>query len=93
MDSLFGSTYDTKEKRFCNKWTLEEAIGKCLDVRFQESKQFNKLIAELYAHAFTNGNETLFKFMESRFSTNVIQDKEVHIHFELVSSREQANAN
>jgi len=92
MDNLFGFTDDTKKKKFCGRWTLEEAIGKCLDIRFQDSKQFPKLIAELYAHAFTNGNETLFKFLESRFNANVIQDKEVHIHFDIVSTREQANA-
>jgi hypothetical protein len=81
-----------KNKLFCKKWLLEEAVGKCLDIRFQESKLFPRLIAELYAHAFVNGNETLFKFLESRFSANVIQDKEIHLHFEVVNSAEEARA-
>jgi len=92
MDNLFGFRDETPKKKFCGRWTMEEAIAKCLDMRFQDSKLFPKLIAELYANAFLNGNETLFKFLETRFNANVIQDKEVHIHFDVVTSREQANA-
>jgi len=92
--AMFGFEPEAKKskKLFCGKWELEEAVGKCLDISFQENKLFNKLIAELYAHAFTQGNETLFKFLENRFNANVIQDKEVHIHFDVVKNREEANA-
>jgi hypothetical protein len=83
--------YEKKDiKLFCRKWALEEAVGKCLDIRFQESKQFQKLIAELYAHAITLGSKELFSFLESRFNANVIQDKEIHLHFDIVNSREDA---
>jgi|GEM_PF-3966447 len=95
MSNLFG--YPEHEaappvRLFCKKWTLEEAVGKCLDIKFQDSKLFPRLISELYAHAFINSNETLFKFLESRFNANVIQDKEIHLHFEIVGSREEATA-
>jgi len=92
--ALFGQQPETKKskKLFCNKWELEEAVGKCLDITFQENKLFQRLIAELYAHAFMQGNETLFKFLENRFNANVIQDKEVHIHFDVVHNREEAHA-
>jgi hypothetical protein len=92
--ALFGLEPEEKKskKLFCNKWELEEAVGKCLDISFQDDKLFPILIAELYAHAFIQGNETLFKFLEDRFNANVIQDKEVHIHFDVVNSREEAHA-
>jgi hypothetical protein len=81
-----------KEKKFCDKWSLEEAVAKILDIKFQDSKEFPKLISELYAYSFEccQKNNSLFNFLETRFNANLIQDKEVHLHFDVVNSREEA---
>jgi hypothetical protein len=94
MPDLFGDWGKPPEKLFCGKWSLVEATAKILDIKFQDSKYFPKLLSELYAYSFTlpGKSNALFDFLETRFNRNIIQDKEVHLHFEVVSSREEAMA-
>jgi hypothetical protein len=71
---------------------MDEAMGKLLDIKFQDNPKFPKLLSELYAYAISNESRELFSFLETRFNRNIIQDKEVHLHFEVVNSREEALA-
>jgi len=74
-----------KEKNlFLGKYTLPIAIGKTLDTEFQSSPEFQPLMAELYSHAFSTQNDLLFKFLENRFISNIIQDKEIIFNFAMV---------
>jgi len=96
MNNLFGFPESEpkvpKVALFCKKWTLQQAMAKLLDIKFQDDKKFPLLISELYAYSIVNESKELFAFLEARFNANVIQDKEVHLHFEVVGSREDANA-
>jgi len=69
---------------FLGKYQLAEAIGLTLDTAFQSSQDFQPLMAELYAYAFSTHDDLLFKFLESRFMANIIQDKEITFNFALV---------
>jgi len=77
-----------KELLFLGKYPLAEAIGLTLDTTFQSSTDFQPLMAELYAYAFRTSNDLLFKFLESRFQANIIQDREILFKFTLEESDE-----
>jgi hypothetical protein len=81
---------ESPQAKFCGKWAMDEAMGKLLDIKFQDCPKFPKLLSEMYAHAVNNESKELFSFLETRFNKNIIQDKEVHLHFEVVNSIEEA---
>jgi len=81
----------TQQTLFCKKWNLQQAMMKVLDIKFQSDKKFPVLISELYAHAVVIKSKELFDFLETRFNTNIVQDKEIIINFDVVHSREEAN--
>jgi len=77
-----------KEKKLLllGKYPLAEAIGLTLDTQFQSSPEFQPLMAELYALSFQTENDLMFKFLESRFMANIIQDREITFRFSLEDS-------
>jgi hypothetical protein len=93
--NLFGELESENEKpkrvSFGNK-SLSEAILYINNLKNQDTGKFNKLKAEMYAWAIENNNREMFDFLESRFKTVEIPDKEIHLHFEAVNSREEARA-
>jgi len=78
-----------KEALFGNK-TLSDAILYINNVNNQDTAKFRKIRAEMYAWAINNNNREMFDFLESRFGTTEIPDKEVIINFEIAHNRESA---
>jgi hypothetical protein len=93
--NLFGEQEEEilKPKKFTfgNK-SLSEAILYINNLKNQDTAKFGKLKAEMYAWAIENNNREMFDFLESRFKTVEIPDKEIHLHFGVVNSREEARA-
>jgi len=80
--ALFGYKDETV-KKFDGK-TLAESIAYLSDISNIDTEDYNKLKAELYAHAIATENQQLFCFLESRYSGLQVADKEIIIEFRTI---------
>jgi hypothetical protein len=89
QQNLFGEPLNAKEPMFGGK-LLSDAILYISNVKNQDAARFRKIKSEMYAWSIKENNREMFDFLEARFGTVELPDKEVHLHLQVVNGREEA---